>query len=908
MSSLHVILLLCGLGAIAMPVAPEAQDAFCEGESCLAEQQEFIDEGDDSDETGLIQSKMMKLAAHSTSQKLVKDSELELLDEEALWDSKGEPEELEELELEEDEDGKENESDKHVEEPAGRKKEIKEEIFTQSNAQMSSTQKSGSVSCPADPAATQALYDRLDTLNADPIIEVGGDSIFPASTSSLGSDLADKDDWSHLADMSPGGVVQVFGPAGPSAFDVAQGGSGTCYLLSSLAAVAHTHPNLIQHMFTDQDLWSSGVYTTRWFVMGAVTKIAVDDTLPANPVDQRAYFAKVENGVAWVPLAQKAWAKLYGSYTNSESGSPGDALKSMTQAPTEVLRASSTSSSALWDTLVQANSSGWPAVGGSKEYPGLGLAGRHAYAVLRAVTHLPGVPQAVELFNPWNFDRYDGALASLNTDSDDGRFFMTLDEYHSAFENTWVSKVVPNAVVSSVRLFYNKEEPVRMEIPATSSFSLMLDYPQESLTGCSVQVAYQNKVSDTTHSTWDVNQYPIAGQNSYSNIRWDLPGGKTYQVDVNPEFIGLDGTESFRYKWFTFTTYGLEELDLSPKCMDRLDKFGGTGFVGGGMEQCSTSVQKFYCGYKWQFPHKYYDMGIRQNCQNTCGAPGRGCLYAKTQSTSDRSSGTHCSSMKDQVGNPPPYKDVIGTTEQPCKTAGEYVHFADPNSISRYCSSSYPGACFVVGSRRRKYFHWCEQAHPDSQEKGESVYSICELEKPAQVLGVSTAGAVVETRQTTTTEAPTTTTTTITTTTVTTTTVTTTTTTTTTTEAPTTTTTTEEATTTTTEEATTTAGPTCEDEPNEVAEHFCKVASPGTRRRYSCQTPKTGTEQCAAYASTVRGEGYCAFADGQPENANRRRRAFAYDAWAHCKASCQAACTDGTITNCRITDFQCGAR
>ena len=59
-----------------------------------------------------------------------------------------------------------------------------------------------------------------------------------------------------------------------------------------------------------------------------------------------------------------------------------------------------------------------------------GLASGHAYSVLRAHMTDGGV-RAVECFNPWGHDKYDGQLP--NKDKTDGKFSMTLNEFFDAF-------------------------------------------------------------------------------------------------------------------------------------------------------------------------------------------------------------------------------------------------------------------------------------------------------------------------------------------------------------------------------------------------------------------------------------------------------------------------------------------
>lgn len=63
--------------------------------------------------------------------------------------------------------------------------------------------------------------------------------------------------------------------------------------------------------------------------------ICVDDYFPV--CYGRPAFSKSRNNAIWVMVIEKAWAKLFGSYSASAAGSMQEVMKALTGAPTEII-------------------------------------------------------------------------------------------------------------------------------------------------------------------------------------------------------------------------------------------------------------------------------------------------------------------------------------------------------------------------------------------------------------------------------------------------------------------------------------------------------------------------------------------------------------------------------------------
>jgi hypothetical protein len=115
----------------------------------------------------------------------------------------------------------------------------------------------------------------------------------------------------------------LFGPKGPSGQDVSIDHLNDDYFLAPLGGLAHSAPDQIKRMFSDN---GDGTYTVRFYRYDSATKSAVPDYVTVNldlPVDADGslhFAAPVQNGlpakyndptnILWVALAEKAYAQF----------------------------------------------------------------------------------------------------------------------------------------------------------------------------------------------------------------------------------------------------------------------------------------------------------------------------------------------------------------------------------------------------------------------------------------------------------------------------------------------------------------------------------------------------------------------------------------------------------------------
>ena len=136
----------------------------------------------------------------------------------------------------------------------------------------------------------------------------------------------------------------------PRPEDVLQGSLGNCWFGGALGCIAQrTH--LVEKLFITKEYNPVGAYVLQLHYAGSWKNMLIDDTFPCSKSwegriennGNTIYFsrggtlcyAKVRRHQLWVPLVEKASAKLFGSYGALKGGTLGEAMQLMTGYPCE---------------------------------------------------------------------------------------------------------------------------------------------------------------------------------------------------------------------------------------------------------------------------------------------------------------------------------------------------------------------------------------------------------------------------------------------------------------------------------------------------------------------------------------------------------------------------------------------
>ncbi|XP_015337155.1 LOW QUALITY PROTEIN: calpain-10 [Marmota marmota marmota] len=170
-----------------------------------------------------------------------------------------------------------------------------------------------------------------------PARELFRDAAFPASDSSLFFNLSTplaqfREDITWRRPQEICATPRLF-PDNPWEGQVKQGLLGDCWFLCACAALQKSRHLLDQVFPPGQPSWSDqtycGLFTCRIWQFGRWEEVTIDDRLPC--LAGRLCFSRCQReDVFWLPLLEKVYAKVYGSYEHLWAGQVADALVDLT--------------------------------------------------------------------------------------------------------------------------------------------------------------------------------------------------------------------------------------------------------------------------------------------------------------------------------------------------------------------------------------------------------------------------------------------------------------------------------------------------------------------------------------------------------------------------------------------------
>jgi len=190
------------------------------------------------------------------------------------------------------------------------------------------------------------------------------DDQFIPSNRSLGSNkFTTVSQWLRIRDISPSSDQDRHLPwtvvSSPKPSDIEQGALGNCWLLAALALITE-QPRILRQILLTQTINDEGIYLVRLCHNGLWKTVIVDDCFPCT-FDKQLVFSQAKHRQLYIPLIEKACAKLFGSYTNLIKGSLTEGLQILTGAPCDYidlkLSNRSTDPNIIWAKLISACSS-----------------------------------------------------------------------------------------------------------------------------------------------------------------------------------------------------------------------------------------------------------------------------------------------------------------------------------------------------------------------------------------------------------------------------------------------------------------------------------------------------------------------------------------------------------------------
>eukprot|EP01125_Pyxidicula_operculata_P016579 TRINITY_DN5723_c0_g1_i1.p1 TRINITY_DN5723_c0_g1~~TRINITY_DN5723_c0_g1_i1.p1 ORF type:complete len:708 (+),score=180.70 TRINITY_DN5723_c0_g1_i1:166-2289(+) len=249
--------------------------------------------------------------------------------------------------------------------------------------------------------------------------------------------------------------------------DALQGALGDCYFISALAVLATRLDLLYPLVVTSRP--AQGIYQFKFFKNAKWRVVTIDDRLPVNTSSQLVFGHCKDENEMWLPLIEKAYAKLHGYYEAIESGSTASALMDLTGEAAQVYDfrqgegAELIKSDKFWNMLLYFDQEQYLMGcscrrGGMEEDNGMGILANHAYSVLQCV-QLNSRDKLLRIRNPWGRLEWRGKWSDHSkewtpqlraalgaTAEDDGVFYMCLEDFVSQFDNLFVCRLLTDEV------------------------------------------------------------------------------------------------------------------------------------------------------------------------------------------------------------------------------------------------------------------------------------------------------------------------------------------------------------------------------------------------------------------------------------------------------------------------------
>lgn len=147
------------------------------------------------------------------------------------------------------------------------------------------------------------------------------------------------------------------------------------------------------------------------FVKGKPEIITIDDYLPFYG-SSLMFSKRANDGDFWVPLLEKAFAKLNGNYEMIGGGWQSESFRILNGAPSRFYMLATTDTATSWSVITNALSRGYLVGVDTPGTTQFGLASGHAHTIVGTYTLKdPTGAVAYRLYrirNPWGTDSYTG--------------------------------------------------------------------------------------------------------------------------------------------------------------------------------------------------------------------------------------------------------------------------------------------------------------------------------------------------------------------------------------------------------------------------------------------------------------------------------------------------------------------
>ncbi|XP_078239967.1 calpain-14 [Pogona vitticeps] len=295
------------------------------------------------------------------------------------------------------------------------------------------------------------------------------DELFPADVRSIGTGpllqkLPQKIQWKRPYELHK---APVFSSANKKRLALCQGVIEDCWFLAAVEALTFHQDILFKVVPQNQSFERkkyAGIFHFKFWHFGEWVDVVVDDRLPVNEEGHLVFLSSVYKNLFWGALLEKAYAKLCGSYEDLQIGQVSEALVDFTGGVNMTIKLAEAPPD-LWEIMTRATYSrslmGCQTHAAPVRVLPNGLVAGHAYTVtgIRKVTCKHGPENLVRLRNPWGKVEWKGDWSDssgkwellspkekilLRRNSDDGEFWMSLQDFQAHFVYLMICKLTPD--------------------------------------------------------------------------------------------------------------------------------------------------------------------------------------------------------------------------------------------------------------------------------------------------------------------------------------------------------------------------------------------------------------------------------------------------------------------------------
>ncbi|CAF3875319.1 unnamed protein product [Adineta steineri] len=394
-------------------------------------------------------------------------------------------------------------------------------------------------------------------------------------------------DVAPLPDDPPDLPWTIFSSPQPS--DIQQGVLGDCWLVAALALISE-RPRLLEHILLTKQINSQGVYLVRICHNGLWKTIIVDDCFPCTK-HKRLVFTQAKRRQLFVPLIEKACAKLFGSYSSLKSGNMLEGLQLLTGAPCDYIDLKPSKnlleSDIVWAKLLSACESKL-LIGASTsgtnvsrdEYARVNIRGNHAFSLLAAHALVNDTSRFVLIRDPHSRSRYTEDLITepileqlrlVNpTHRSTGAFWISWPRFLHYFSSITISCYNSNHfdIRQQGQFTESATQPISaycFHVPETSLINISLLYHRHSRTTHSTHtqsfVLCDIDESDSFNSVGKRESILVCRHRRYTYWTGLLRAGSYVLVPFSISFWGTTG----KNRDYTVVIHSSVQLDLTIK-------------------------------------------------------------------------------------------------------------------------------------------------------------------------------------------------------------------------------------------------------------------------------------------------------------------------------------------------------